>query len=275
MYSSALRKWRHFQIRHFGASALLLALATGMVACSDSPAEPGSKDAAALPDSGPDANLGDAPSETDLEERVDTGSDAGPDVRPDVVVPDGGNDAGDGRADACSSAPIWPSNAEGFTYDSSGGFVAQPPPDAGCTLVSTTYVFVASAKTLSQRGCQFTGRIDRTVYLTDAQTTQILANLEALRTSCPSNPCGADYPDVAITIRTAAGQSTQYDSDFYAECSGSIVSPPFVSYQSLATLQALLNTIVTAACQPDAGGADAGTCVQGDGGSSDAGDAGG
>ena len=186
-------------------------------------------------------------------------SEAGSDVVPDATPSDGSLDAEGGPA--CSPRPIWPQNAEGFIYNQSGGFVAPPPPDAGCSGVFVTYQFSVAAMTLSRHGCGSSGRTDLTVQLTQAQALQIVTNLQALQTSCPGRNCGADYPDVVLTVLATSTPPMAYNSDFYAGCNASVM-PPFVSYQSLGNLVSLLGSIVTAACQPDGGGPDAGICRQ-------------
>jgi hypothetical protein len=191
---------------------------------------------------------------------------AGSDVTPDVTSLDGNPDVD--AAQACSPQTIWPHDGEGFTYSQSGGFVAPPPPDAGCSGVFVTYQFSVAAMTLSKHACNALGPIDLTVHLTQTQALQIVMSLQGLKTSCPVQNCGADYPDVVLTVLATATQPMAYSSDFYAGCGGAVL-PPFVSYQSLDAFSALLGSIVTSACQPGGGGADTRICTQGqtDGGS--------
>jgi hypothetical protein len=191
-------------------------------------------------------------------------------VAPDATSSDGNFD-GD-AAQACSPRPIWPLDGQGFTYNQSGGFVPPPPPDAGCSGVFATYQFSVAAMTLSKHACDSLGRTDLTVHLTPSQALQIVMNLQGLETSCPGRNCGADYGAVVLTVLATSTQPMTYSSDFYAGCGTGIVSPPFISYQSLGVFGSLLSAIVTSACQPGGGRADAGICMpeQPDGGGSDA-----
>jgi hypothetical protein len=113
---------------------------------------------------------------------------------------------------------------------------------------------------MSLTACQVSGPTALIIRLDDEQTAQIVMMLQGLQTSCPGNQCGADYPDVVFVVRSAAGQSTSYNSDFYAGCVGPTLAPPFISYQALANLQILLDRIVAQACQSNT---DAGVCIRG------------
>jgi hypothetical protein len=87
----------------------------------------------------------------------------------------------------------------------------------------------------------------------------VVAAAGALRTTCVKS-CGADAPDVKLTVR-ASGVETTYTSNFYAGCQGGMDMPPFVAFGALGQFQSSLYQIVSRACSPDAGPRDAGTCV--------------
>lgn len=186
-------------------------------------------------------------------------------------APDGGEAGVDAQApDASGCSPaavVWPSDGEGFTYESTGGFTAQPLPDAGCSIISTRYDFSLSAKTVAERSCTQTGIVARQILLTDVQVGDLVAKVGSLRTDCPTNGCGADLGSIVLTVRSP-GATVAYNSDFYAGCAGSQLAPPFVAYQSLITLENLIYGIVADACSPEGGGPDAGVCaaVTGDAG---------
>jgi hypothetical protein len=184
---------------------------------------------------------------------VDAPETPGFDARRDTPA-EGGSEAGDGGD--CSLDPVWNAASLTFTFTSSGGFVPPPPPDAGCSLVSARYDFVSTERTLTHRGCTFTGPINRIVHLTGAQYDAILARVSALRTTCTKG-CGADYPNVVLTV-AASGVATTYNSNFYAGCAGSPLLPPFIAFDMLGDLHGLLNATVSAACNLDAGSGDAG-----------------
>lgn len=170
----------------------------------------------------------------------------------DPTTPDGGSDAGCERG-------VWTPASSTFTLTSSGGFVAPPPPDAGCTTTGIAYEFSAPARTLSQHGCTFEGVVDHLVNLNQSGVDSVVAAVSSLRTTC-NKGCGADAPDMSLTIG-AAGVETVYASDFYAGCSGIIVKPPLIAFGDLGTLATRLGALITAACNPaDAGAANPGTC---------------
>ena len=170
------------------------------------------------------------------------------------TTPDSGGDAGCERA-------VWTTASSTFALTSSGGFVAPPPPDAGCTGPSTTYDFSATARTLSEHGCTFEGGTDHLVNLNQSGVDSVIAAVSSLRTTCHEG-CGADAPERSLTIG-AAGAETVYTSDFYAACSGTVDKPPLIAFDDLGTLATRLGALITAACNPgDAGAANPGTCLQ-------------
>ena len=220
-----------------------------VAACSSGPLAPadGAHDAGTLPD----GTLDRAASDSFSDSPSDTAADGGPAV--------------DGQT--CSPRPVWPPDAEGFTYNQSGGFVAPPPPDAGCSGNFTAYQFSVAGMTLSKHACDFSGRTDLTVQLNQSQALVIVMSLQGLQTSCPGHNCGADAPDVSLTVLASSTPPLTYNGDFYAGCSAAAL-PPFISYQNLGALGSLLGSIVTSACQQDSGGFDTGSCTHGqDGGS--------
>jgi hypothetical protein len=157
---------------------------------------------------------------------------------------------------------VWTAASLTFTLTSSGGFVAQPPPDSGCNTVSVTYAFSVAQRSLSEHGCLSTGPVDHLVHLSQAGIDSIVTGLSAIHTTCINvNVCGADAPDMSLTIQTS-GVTIVYNSDFYAGCSGSALNPPFVPFSDLATFRSSLDGLITVACgSADAGGVDVGTCT--------------
>lgn len=182
-----------------------------------------------------------------------TSDDTSPDSGSDAGLPDSGSDAG------CSERGVWTTASSTFTLTSSGGFVAPPPPDAGCTMTGTTYQFSATVRTVSQHGCTFEGATDHLVNLNQSGVDSVIAAVSSLRTTCHQG-CGADAPERSLTIG-AAGVETVYASDFYAACSGTVAKPPLIAFGDLGTLATRLDALITAACNPtDAGAANPGTC---------------
>ena len=250
---------------HLRAACAGLMMWVALSGCSEvrddadgsTPPEAGSADAVAEADVGnAEADVGNTDTPVDAVETDSRGSDTRSDTRPE-----GGGEMSDGGD--CSQDPIWTAASLSFTFTSSGGFVAPPPPDAGCRSINIRYDFVTTDRTLVQRGCMYTGPVSRVVYLTPAQYDAILANLSSISTTCTKG-CGADYPDVVLTV-SASGVQTKYNSNFYAGCAGSALLPPFIAYSTLGALHTLLNTTVNAACNPDAGTSDAEANDSGDG----------
>ena len=171
----------------------------------------------------------------------------------DHTTPDSGSDAG------CSERGVWTTASSTFTLTSSGGFVAPPPPDAGCATIGTTYEFSATNRTLSQQACTFEGATDHLVNLNQSGVDSVIAAVASLRTTCHGG-CGADAPERSLTIGSA-GVETVYASDFYAACSGTLAKPPLIAFGDLGTLATRLDALITAACNTaDAGAANPGNC---------------
>jgi hypothetical protein len=164
-----------------------------------------------------------------------------------------GGHVGDG---GCVTSSIWPSSNTGFKLTVSGGLVG-PPADAGCPSADTTHEFSIADETLTQRGCVSFEPVDRTAHLTQPQVEAIVARVASLHTAC-SGGCGADAPDMVLTLHGAGGDQI-YNSNFYAGCQRSTIKPPFVSFDDLTALYNLVFSTVADACgQPNA---DAGVCA--------------
>jgi hypothetical protein len=196
----------------------------------------------------PDASNGGAGGAPNDEAGVDANGGAPTsDAKPDNVP-----------ADACGGDAVWTVASLTFKLTSTGGFVAPPPADAGCT-TSTTYDFSLPAATLEEQACNFTGRHDSLVHLSPSEVDEVVAAVGALRTTCVKS-CGADAPTTKLTVR-ASGIETTYTSNFYSGCPGPMDAPPFVPFEALFQFQSSLYQIVARACGSDAGPRDAGTCV--------------
>lgn len=248
---------------------VLVALALGSApACSSSS---GSPDAAA-----PDGATTDSPA----------GDDASLDgVRPDASAQDAASDGplpdapaqdapmesstGD-AADACAPSSVWSAGDLTFSLHSVGGFVAPPPPDAGCNGGrDVTFAFSRLDKTLVRQGCESSGRVDRTVALTDGEVAAIVTAAMAITTTC-AVLCGADAP-TDVLIVSASGVQTTYHSDFYAGCTGQQIAPPYVPFGELGAFELLLDQMIAQACNPDGGDSGASRCgVPGAAGPADA-----
>jgi hypothetical protein len=139
-------------------------------------------------------------------------------------------------------------------------------PPSGCNSPSTIE-FSPGARLLITTGCGLDQSEHRVVHLTVAETDRLMLDVAALRTSCDAR-CGADAPDIKLTLLDAgACVRHAYSSDFYSACNYPASTPPYVTFDSATRLSSSFAATVAAACGPDAGGADVGTCDGGDAGS--------
>ena len=209
------------------------------------------------PETTPDVSPGDAQPEGDAEPQADaqpTGdADTGAphDGGPDGALPDAG-------------APVWLADSIGFELTSSGGLLPAPVDAAACNGNSVLWHYDAASRTLARTGCTVGQTLAATVTLTPAAAGDVVARLSAL-TAHGATPgaCGADAPDVVLTVLGPGGSPTSYDGDFYSGCAGFDAGGRlFVSFANLEDLQSHLNDYA-AACTVDAGSpTDAGaTCV--------------
>jgi hypothetical protein len=253
---------RRFSPAFLSLSAILIPLG---VACSLNPtSEPpsccSSSDAA--------VDAGDTQPHDDAQQHDDAEvTETGPhDGGPDVTSPDGG-------------PSVWVAGTAGFEIDQSGGFVGQPPPDAACNVTADQWRYDAASRALTHTGCTSAGHVlDTTVTLTAASGAEVLARVSALQAHGPrTGACGADFPDIVLTILGSGGSRTSYDSDFYSGCQGFDAGGRlFVSYSELSDLMSDLAGYA-AACGGDGGTVpDAGATCGGstsDGGPGDSGPA--
>src|SRR6185369_3680461 len=75
---------------------------------------------------------------------------------------------------ACGSA-VWTPASMTFSLRSAGGFGPQPAPDAGCAVAEDVDEFSLPEKKLVSHACGYPGATDRSVHLTDAEVTEIVA----------------------------------------------------------------------------------------------------
>jgi len=265
--------------RLYACSVMMAWLACGALSgCSDTTDEGPGLDASPRPDAGGSQDSSAEVADTAADENHDASlpSDAtaegrspdssGPDARQDAPWDGSSQEGSDGRQDAptsesgdgatCTQDPVWTSASLSLTFTRSGGFVAPPPPDAGCSGINVRYELLTPDRTLAQRGCLFTGPVNRMIHLTQAQFDAIMANVGSIRTTC-TKLCGADLPDMVLTV-SASGVRNTYNSNFTAGCPGVPLLPPFVEHGQLGALGSLLDATAAAACAPDAGSGDAG-----------------
>ena len=239
----------------FPLFAFTLGAASVLPACGDS------ADAGATP--GEDAG-GTTDASQDILPAEGAASDGATDGPLKEAMPDG--TSADGQQEAtpdgpCGGVSVWNAASLTFTLTSQGGFVAPPPADAGCTAGSgLRFDFSLPEATLVESGCNFSGRFDSLVHLSQADVASVVGMVGAIKTTC-SGGCGADAPTMKLTV-SASGTQTTYTGNFYAGCSGSMETPPFVPFESVGQLQSALHALVMRACAADAGMADAGTCVK-------------
>ena len=151
---------------------------------------------------------------------LNVGSDAnrdGGDVDAGVVgdgAPGDAKNTGDGQlpppdAPACAPEAVWRLADDGFSYL----IFDTPllPPFPTCGALGRTYTFTTSSKSLHLHECSAdAGATDRDVPLTDAQASQVVTSLAALKTACPVEACVADGGGQTLTV-TSSGASRYYE----------------------------------------------------------------
>ncbi len=178
---------------------LLLALALALTACSGSV-----------------ATVADGPG----------GSDGGPGSADSGVVP--GADAGSeaaapdaGRADGAVPDVIWPSTATRLVAESpGGGHVPPKPPGSECASGQQRFVLVIPLLELTFERCEM-GKNSTDPYkllkgsrvISGAEYATIDQAMKKL-TPPKSTACGADKPELRVTVTSPAGDRTYHDS-FY------------------------------------------------------------
>lgn len=157
-----------------------------------------------------------------------------------------------GGPSTCSVGRIWAADSDGFKFVSSGGETA-PAPDCPDGVPSSSYVYSRTTKTILERSCSAAGRVNRVIDLTDAKSSEILAIVSGLRSSCQKDTCGADLPMEVLEIRDGAHavQGTFYD-DFYAGCSSAPPRRSYVDYASMSRLSAALRNAGKVCAVPQA-----------------------
>jgi hypothetical protein len=278
MLGLVLAKYR--AMRQFRQSAAyLILLGLGMMACTTTPADPldggldGAPDAPkdtslhadvqrddVHPDD--DANVSDDVTRNDGGHDVDQDVDLGADAPPDVRLADVGNDAFPDRvspddADGGGGKPVWLSTSTAFDLRVWGGL---PPPATdrdACARYDTTISFTAP-NLLSSRGCSGDRqRANWDIELTSWGTSQLIAMLSTLRISSIRH-CGADAPEMHLTVLPGGAL---YESTFYAGCPNhDRVAIDESQLQALIQHIALLRT--SCVVPPDAGGSDGGATTQ-------------
>src|SRR5262245_46402138 len=126
-----------------------------------------------------------------------------------VVAGCGGNDS------------VWSSSVSRLVLKSSGGFLAPSQPPADCPRQGVEYTLVVAGRSLSAWRCtpgpadpHPLMRTDVSRTLSDAEFDGLVAKLEGLRV-VSVDTCGADKPEVTVTVTTSSG-TTEYGDSFYS-----------------------------------------------------------
>ena len=216
------------------ASLLVLSLCGG---CS-------SKSAAKTPD----AAERDAQNHEDAEAADDaTPSDVDADA--DAIVTDAGSD-------------VWRTDSTGFELSVNGG-LPNGSDASNCSGNAYTWRYDAPSRVLTRTGGADGVLVAGAVALTPASDAELEARLRALKSTGPlDGGCGADAPEMVLTVLGPASSQRSYDSDFYSGCQGFDAGGLlFVRDFDLELLQQDLFGFV-AACRGDGGVTDAGaSCV--------------
>jgi hypothetical protein len=126
-----------------------------------------------------------------------------------VVAGCGGNDS------------VWSSSVSRLVLSRSGGFLPPSQPTADCPRQGVEYTLVVAGRALSAWSCtpgpaapHPLVRTNVARPLSDAEFDGLVAKLEALRV-VSVDTCGADKPEVTVTVTTPSG-TTEYGDSFYS-----------------------------------------------------------
>jgi hypothetical protein len=124
-----------------------------------------------------------------------------------------------------SSGAVWPSDATALRVDDrGGGFVGPGPDGAECSRGEAHYTLDIKTLALTSKRCTERGDNAPLRFVTTSRTlspTEYLdvdAAMKALSTTNDPSQCGADKPELDVTVASPRGEMTYYD-DFYA-CQG-------------------------------------------------------
>jgi hypothetical protein len=176
--------------------------------------------------------------------------------------PDAATDAPrDGDAATCTVTPVWNAFSSTFSMTVTGGLPPPPVADAACRGTQFTLEFSNQKATLSQVGCRYNESVAHLINLAPTQVTEIESMLGTIHSTCTKS-CGADAPNVALTIGSCAlGTQGTYNTNFYAGCAGAMVQPPYISYDDLFRLESFLEGVLGRTCSAPGGVSDAGVCT--------------
>jgi len=125
-------------------------------------------------------------------------------------------------AAGCSSDnSVWSSSVSRLVLRSAGGFLQPSQPTADCPTEGVEYTLVVAGRSLSVRRCS-PGRTDPyplmltavSRALTGAEFDALVPKLQALRV-ISVDTCGADKPEVTVTVTTPGG-THEYADSFYS-----------------------------------------------------------
>ncbi len=110
---------------------------------------------------------------------------------------------------ACAPESVWRAADDGFSYVIFDTPLVPPFPTCGA--LGRTYTFTTISKSLSLHECSAdAGATDRDVPLTDAQASQVVTSLAALKTVCPVEACLTDSGGQTLTV-TSSGAVRSYE----------------------------------------------------------------
>jgi hypothetical protein len=106
--------------------------------------------------------------------------------------------------------------------EGAGGFLPAPPPDPACSPVSSVYTLTVAGHQLDWKSCEVTFDGTTATYtpdmgsraLADAEWSALQPKLAGLVVS-GQRTCGADKPQVSVTVTNSAGEFAYHD-DFYS-----------------------------------------------------------
>lgn len=162
----------------------------------------------------------------------------------DAQVPDGGDadDASDAQAPDGGDA-AWHTDSTGFQLVESGGGLVPAADVYLCTGELRTWRYDVATRAVDLTGCSQGQLLTGHAVLSSGAATRLTALLASLRVKAPGTGCGADAPDLALSVFGPGSSSLQYVSDFYAGCSSfDAGSAAFLAFDALNPLIALLQS---------------------------------
>ena len=150
-----------------------------------------------------------------------------------------------------ASSAAWTPSSTSLTMTVRGGFPS--PMMAGETCANTDYslTYQRSTGVLRMRGCYGHHNYDTAVTL-DAAGKAYIDSAAATLTETTERGCGADAADYVLRVETG-GVTRTWNSSFYAGCTGTTLTAPFLTFDAISRFAATLDYLARSCAGGDAG----------------------